>query len=373
MKIEKDILKRYASGQCTTEESNLVEAWFEDLEAENSVTDDRLDEIVARLDNKIKPGPNRLNTMIWAGLAAAVVCVFIGVGVFRKGSSADPTEQLFVDIADIKAPTGAHATLVLEDQSEYSLDEVKAGDTLKANGYQLTRLTSGALQYVDVHGAKTNLYHTLRTRSGGNVCLKLADGSSVWVNANSELNYPVQFAATREVRLSGEAYFEIAKLVQANERVPFYVRGDKQTIKVLGTKFDADFGKGNLIALLEGKVALSNTGSALESKESGPNAVLMQPGHVYSGNKLVVDPHIERYIDWKEGYFDVEGTTLGEFSHKLSDWYGVQVEVANKLAMQSLFGRIDRKKDLVEVLDIVAQTFPIRYALKNNKVMIAPK
>jgi len=373
MKIEKDILQRYASGQCTAEECRLVEAWFADVDSGISITDDKLDAMVARLDKKIKPESNRPNMLIWVGLAAAVVCVFIGVSIFRKSSSVGQDEQLFANIADIKAPTTAHAFLILEDKSEYSLDEIKTGDTLKANGFQLTRLVSGELQYVDVNAKKMIGYHTLRTKSGGNICLKLSDGSSVWVNANSEIQYPVQFATTREVKLSGEAYFEIAKVVQGKERVPFYVRGDKQTVKVLGTKFDADFGKRNLVALLEGKVALSNAGSPLESKEVGLDAVVMQPSQVYIGGKLVTDDHISRYIDWKEGYFDVDGENLGGFSQKLSDWYGVKVEVAGDLVTQLLFGRIDRNQDLAEVLEIVAHSLPIRYTLKDNKVMIVPK
>lgn len=371
MKIKKDILERYASGKCTVEESDLVEAWFEEIDTGNNVSDEQLEAMVARLDKKIVPKKSKNpNIVVWGGLIAASLCAVIGLVLYRNTAEPPAQANVIAHISDIKAPTVSNASLILEDQTNYNLDEVKIGDTLHASGYALTRSNTGKLQYVDMMATGKVQYHTLRTRAGGNIALELPDGSSVWVNANSEIRYPVRFAATREVELSGEAYFEVAKIQQGTASVPFFVRGERQTIQVLGTKFNVNFGDDNLVALLEGKVALSNKGSLLATKEPAHQAVVMQPGQVYVGNKLLTDPNIDRYIDWKEGYFDVEGMSLGEFSKKLSDWYGVQVDVASGLQGRPLFGRINRHKDLVDVLDIVAKAFPIRYMLKDNKVMI---
>lgn len=372
MKIEKDILQRYASGQCTVEESDLVEAWFEEVDSDTRISDEMLDAMVARLDKKIVPNSGKSDRMIWTSLAAACLCAVIGFVIYRY--SAGPSSQVhaIADISDIKAPTTSQAFLLLQDNKSYNLDNVQVGDTLRAEGYALTRSATGELQYVDMLETAQAAYHTLRTKSGRGVSIKLSDGSSVWLNANSEIRYPVRFAAVREVKLSGEAYFEVAKAAQGNVSTPFFVRGDRQTIQVFGTKFNANY-QDNSIALLAGKIALSNQGSALESKESVPQAVLMQPGQVYIDGKLVSDPNIGRHIDWKEGYFDVEGISLGEFSKELSNWYGIDIEVADELKDKLLLGHINRQKDLVDVLDIVAKAFPISYKLENNKVMITER
>ncbi|MEH6305817.1 FecR domain-containing protein [Olivibacter sp. CPCC 100613] len=372
MKIEKDILQRYASGQCTMEESNLVEAWFEEVESNASISDEKLDAIVARLDKKIVPKTKKPDRIIWTTLAAACLCAVVGIVMYQYTTEPLAQVNVIADISDIKAPTTSQAFLVLEDQKAYNLDDVKVGDTLRASGYALARAEDGEFQYVDMRETGEAPYHTLRTKAGRGVSIKLSDGSSVWVNANSEIRYPVRFAAVREVKLSGEAYFEVAKTGQGKEAAPFLVRGDRQTIQVFGTKFNANY-QDNSIALLEGKIALSNQGSSLESKTLVPQAVVMQPGQVYVGEKLVSDPNIDRYIDWKEGYFDVEGMSLGEFSKELSNWYGVEVEVAAELQNKLLLGHINRQKDLVDVLDIVAKVFPIRYMLKDNKVMITER
>ncbi|MDF2514910.1 MAG: hypothetical protein K0R59_206 [Sphingobacterium sp.] len=371
MKIEKDILQRYSNGKCSEEEKQLVEAWFNDFDNGQSFSDAQLDSMVASLDDKVRPGSRRSSVVLWMGITAAAVITFVvGINIFRYTSTVDSPLGTFTDVNAIKAPTTAHASLILEDQSEYDLDKLQSGDTLKAQKYLMTRLENGELKYIHIASTSVPVYHKLRTKSGGNVSLQFEDGSRIWLNAYSEVTYPTQFAARREVALEGEGYFEIASIYHGKEKQPFLVRGQKETIQVLGTKFNANFKNGNQVALLEGKVALSNQGSSLATKTEGSAKVVMQPNQVFGDGKLITVEHIEKYIDWKDGLFNLEDLTLGQFVTKLSDWYGVAIQLAPELKDRQLYGEVSRKKNLVDVLDLVAKVYPIRYELKNNVVII---
>ena len=80
-------------------------------------------------------------------------------------------------------------------------------------------------------------YNTVTTPRGGQYNVTLPDGTQVWLNAASSIKFPTAFTGKeRNVELSGEAYFEVAK----NKSMPFHVSSAGQTIEVLGTHFDVN-------------------------------------------------------------------------------------------------------------------------------------
>src|SRR5690606_15615248 len=74
----------------------------------------------------------------------------------------------------------------------------------------------------------------------GNYTLRLADGTTVWLNSGSTLTFPVAFAEnTRSVYLEGEAYFDVqSKITKNHQKTPFYVQTQEQRIEVKGTRFN---------------------------------------------------------------------------------------------------------------------------------------
>jgi transmembrane sensor len=85
----------------------------------------------------------------------------------------------------------------------------------------------------------------------------LADGSSVTMNADSRLKYPVSFdGPNREVYLTGEAFFDIQK----DPEHPFIIHTDKMNIRVLGTSFNVRSYPGDAVmetTLLQGSVEVT--------------------------------------------------------------------------------------------------------------------
>lgn len=132
---------------------------------------------------------------------------------------------------------------------------------------------------------------------GGEYAVVLADGTKVWVNAESELRYPVQFSGTeRKVYLKGEAYFAVTKQVTK----PFIVCLDQAEITVLGTEFNVRNYENEAIAttLVKGSVSVTDNSNISECRlRPGQQAVLEK------GGITVREVEPIHFVAWKDGFF----------------------------------------------------------------------
>lgn len=368
MKINKDIWNRYLHGQTSASENELIDAWFDYYTKENNTKNkqEEVDEVVSKLDAKIlqqleEPKVRRFNT--WYLTAAASILLLVGFFTIYKLDKQDtPVNQ------DILPPTGANAVIVLEDNSEVELSKIKEGDTLKANGYLISKNTAGEIIYITDQAGNAPIYNTIRTKGAGTANVVLADGSHIWINSKSEIRYPIAFAADqREVRMEGEAYFEIEK----DSKRPFYVRSNGQTIAVLGTKFNVNAKtKRTVTSLLEGRVAIGEFSTELGEKQQMKFPIQLQPGQGFNGNAVYNFDNPEQIVDWKDGYFDFSSMSLEEACAKLSEWYDVSFTIEEGLKKRRLFGRISRQKSIKQVLNLIGQVLKINYTIEENRIYI---
>lgn len=160
---------------------------------------------------------------------------------------------------------------------------------------------------------------TLTTPRGKDYMVTLSDGTKVWMNAESKLQFPEFFQGkTREVILQGEAYFEVAK----DATRPFIVKTDYFSTKVLGTTFNvkAYSEKDANIVLIEGSVAVKQKN---ENKEA-----ILRPGQQFTitgKRSLVREVDTYPYTQWREGFFYFENQTLFEIMQELGRWYNVNI------------------------------------------------
>ena len=371
MKINQDILRRYTEGKCLAEEQRLVEAWFDQYEREGAFSDEELDAAIANLDNRMLPQAKVRSLWKWSAAVAAVALICITFYFVSKNDIGNFPE--YTSLADIKAPVSSNAFLVLEDNASYSLDDIKLGDTVHWQGYDLTRSIAGVLQYVRLPNVGQGVHHKLRTINGGFAAVQLVDGSTVWMNAASELEYPIVFASEREVSLKGEGYFEVHTELLNGQKKPFFVRGGEQTISVLGTKFNANFTDRKQTVLFEGSIRMVNQGSVFGEvlTEDVHHTVLMHPGQLYEAGKLSDISDMGRYLDWKAGYFDLRRLNIYDLAEELTKWYNVEIRVEEGLSKDRLFGRMDKRQDLQQVLQLVEKVMPITYKLKDNTLVIS--
>ena len=114
--------------------------------------------------------------------------------------------------------------------------------------------------------------------AGQRVELRLADGTKVWLNSKSRLEYPSSFGRrSRRVTLCGEGYFEVAH----DERKPFVVETGQYDVRVLGTTFNVyayDNDRAAFeTALMEGSVEVSSRSDASQRLVLQPNEAAVMP------------------------------------------------------------------------------------------------
>lgn len=162
--------------------------------------------------------------------------------------------------------------------------------------------------------------------AGQRVQLELSDGTQVWLNARTKIEYPAAFVGKdRRVKLDGEAYFQVAK----NASKPFIVQTSKGDVEVLGTKFNVEsYSDDNTFttALMEGAVKVTAGGYQCNLK---PN----QMAYLKDG-KIRVAP-IEDYnpYRWRDGIISFKNETFPDIIHKFEKYYGVEFRIENKVVM----------------------------------------
>jgi ferric-dicitrate binding protein FerR (iron transport regulator) len=196
--------------------------------------------------------------------------------------------------------------------------------------------------------------------------ITLPDGSTAWLNAGSKLTYPEKFGEVRGVNLSGEAYFEITE----NSRRPFIVKTQLSEIKVLGTEFNVNAYEKNseeFISLIKGKVTVS----MLENDTSslllpGEQIVINEKkgiGRVLSFDSLAI-------TGWKQGWLVFKNAAKEEMVTKLSNWYGVDIELLNKPEKEWKVNGYFQNQTLEMVLDRLSFLKDFVYEIKGKTVKI---
>ncbi|WP_336617013.1 FecR family protein [Bacteroides acidifaciens] len=164
---------------------------------------------------------------------------------------------------------------------------------------------------------------TLTTPCGQDYTVTLSDGTTVLLNAASQLIFPDVFVKEqRIVYLKGEAYFDVAP----DKEHPFIVKTDYFETVVLGTKFNVrSYSKLDAhVTLLEGKVTVANDMAPALTLQPEEQASLTEDGML---RKQAVD--IYPYLEWQNGYFYFDNVSLVEIMQELGRWYNVDVVFEN--------------------------------------------
>lgn len=202
---------------------------------------------------------------------------------------------------------------------------------------------------------------------GKRTSLRLADGTQIWINSGTTLEFPAAFTGKqRHIKVDGEIYLEVAK----NKEMPFIVSSSQFEVEVLGTKFGISAyaqTKEHNVVLVEGSVQV-NTLSGYQTR--------LQPSQLFSiENEVIstktVDPY--SYISWKDDVFYFNGETLQEVFFRLSKQYAVDIVCKKEVRPIRLYGKLVLEKHVEEVLDNIAVLSPIEYYVQDNKIIVNKK
>lgn len=315
--IDRELLERYAAGDFTEEEKEIIEKWLNaDAIADNPQAFEGVDQAslkdeiwsaigvpVSPVDKKIL-WPNHLLKVA----ACLLLCIFVGYGSYRWYQSA-----------------------------------IISKDILKIADHN----------FVAAPGQKTKL--------------TLPDGTIVMLNGDSQLKYPHDFILNgqREVFLKGEAHFSVAKDLSK----PFIIHAAGSVTKVLGTVFNIKAypeEKGTILTVEEGKVQFS------EESDSIAHLILTagKQGIYKAGRPLEMrDVYAAGYTAWKDSEMIIKKQTLQEISLLITRWYGITVEVENSKLSNERFTGVYKNTTLETLAKDISLAFHCNYKL-DQKTLI---
>ncbi len=308
-----------------------------------------------------KAGHKRRIPMLRLLPYAAVVVLTIGiVGVWKyknRVSDSRPVVQ-----ARAIEPGAPRALLILANGQKIDLE--LQGDSLCRQVQGENFVNDGKeLAYDGDAVCKEIQEHTLKIPQGGEYKLVLADGTRVWLNAESELVYPDAFPGDfRRVKLKGEAYFEVAK----NPRQPFFVKIGDMEVKVLGTSFNVSAypGARRQTTLVEGKVAIAWKQEQIEMLPG------QQATETPEGVKIT-RVKVANYVGWKERRFIYEDKLLSEVLEDLARWYDVEIFVTNdEIRNLHLTANLPKYENMDKVLEIVEYAACVKFGVKGRTVVV---
>lgn len=203
---------------------------------------------------------------------------------------------------------------------------------------------------------------TVSSQPGTVTNLILPDGSQVWLNAGSAISYPNEFSGnTRDISLTGEAYFEVVK----DHRIPMVVKAGEAYIKVYGTTFNVNAFSSEpfvKVTLVEGSVSLSSPSEKLNGKEE----FFIEPGQTaifseQSKQVLVQNEDPFFYTAWKDGFMVFRNSPFETVLKRLSQKFNVDIELKDEtLAAIPMDARF-RNESINEILRLLSSGTPFKY------------
>lgn len=384
-----DFLTRIFEGQASEAELTKLQEWlktpenmkyfrqFRDLwnaTAGVFLQPEEVEKAANEYRNYMDTHPVRLvsrHRMAYLSIAAAVALLLISVSAYflylysrAPVSFANETLAAFEQDSSV-ARRGIllkHADGSVENLSESFSDTRTSGD-----GVVIKQNNERELEYIKGDSCTGQVfYNEISIPAGERFNLVLSDGTRVWLNSETTLRYPVNFVGkTREVVLSGQAYFDVAK----DKRHPFIVVTDKMKIEALGTAFDVSAYKEEAEAtemiLVEGSVKVT---SGQHEVTASPNQqVLLNP---ISGQLSVLAVDARNMTLWKDGILVLKQLPFSRMLHKLEQWYGIEIINLTRIPEDELFnGKFDRE-NVRDAMETISISTDISYSISGHQITL---
>ncbi len=289
---------------------------------------------------------------VWAGVAAVVALLFLAVPRSARRLAGDSTQQTAMTIV----PGEAKAILTLADGQQI---DVTDGDHRVVDRL----LDSVSMALADTVAVR---YNTLSIPRGGEFRYELADGTRVWLNAESELRFPETFGGgERRVYVKGEVFFDVAH----DEAHPFVVSTGRGDVRVLGTRFNLTDYAGTPLAatLVEGRIRFHTPDGRDYDVRPSQQLTFDEAG----GTVDVQTVDVSVYTAWVDHQFVFRNQSLEDILTTLSRWYDFHPVFADdSLRGIRLSGRLYRGDDIRVLLDSYERAAGIRFVIRGENILV---
>ena len=379
MKISEDIIS-YLKGEASGEQIDRLKKWLaQGQNNKNTYQDivrtyyrlnniqqwDRINSFVAKKNVESKLTYKR-KFPYWSVAASIIILISLSLSLFfiNYKPSVKLAQTSFIE----HGKKGAE--LILSNGRSIRILNTKK--CIKEQNGVLVQVDSekGIVYFDELAERKALIYNTIKVARGQEFNLTLADGTQVWLNADSELRYPVQFTTdNRKVFLKGEAYFEVIP----NKDKAFIVNSFDQDVRVYGTKFNINAYDKNLIktVLVEGRVGVKINHLNKEIKML-PGDLLL--ANMYDGSMNFRQVDVYPYIAWKDGHFLFQDESLEEIMLRLERWYNVKVFFEDSKARKIHFiGDMKRYTKIDKLLYFIEKSSQAELEIKEGVIIVRSK
>lgn len=390
----RELAYKWKNGTLTTEEREYLDKW------DTSYPDDVLNlpdnaggpdivkarmlkQVTATFEKNHIVKVNKSVKLSW--LSAAALLIITGTLLFYKGSFQQylPASLKYLYVKNDFVPGKNTALITLANGKTIKLSDTKSGVVIDAG--KLIYSDGTPIKNQSTENIEQEKWLTATTPRGGQYQITLPDGSIVWLNAASSITFPTKFDGNeRKVKLTGEAYFEVAKVLTTQRagnnktgNVSFVVETGQQQVKVLGTHFNISSypdESGIRTTLIEGSVQVSTTKNAADRSNNQHHSVILNPGEQAELNKGTIQVNVvntDNIVAWKDGKFSFKNEPLQSIMRKVARWYDVEVEFENEQLMQKAFsGKVSRYDKASEVLKILEMTGGARFTIDGRKITV---
>lgn len=207
-------------------------------------------------------------------------------------------------------------------------------------------------------------YNQLIVPSGKRARIELSDGTRLVVNSQSKVVYPRRFKGDiRKIYTQGEVFLEVAH----DKKRPFIVESEDFKLRVLGTKFNISNYRESAtnIVLVEGSVEVTDKNE--KKAQLAPHDLLnIADGSIVCQKQV----DVAEYISWIDGIMLLNGNTLSQIIQKLSIYYGVSIQCDPLVGSEKVYGKLDLKDDIDEVIECIQQTLPFTIEKRDTSIYL---
>ncbi|WP_439183839.1 FecR family protein [Carboxylicivirga taeanensis] len=378
-----DWVIKYQKGHMSKEEQAALEAWLQlDATHKERFTDTcrlygkarglallkviKKEQAWKKIHQRITI-PKKRSIPAWVYNAAVIAGLLLASAwyVAYELSKVKPTHKYDFEAM---AETGERrATLTLADGSRCVLSDEGEQVFDEKDGTTITKDSANNLKYQpDELQTKELIYNEVEVPRAGEYSLILADGTKVWLNADSKLRFPVRFSSgKRQVELTGEAYFEVV----TNPQEPFIVQVNDCEIEVLGTKFNiSGYNDQAFVAttLLEGSVKVNYLKDS-QVLEPGQQSVTVKG---QDGIKIQeVDAAMT--MAWVNGVFEFENKDLEYICDQLGRWYNVNFFFTKPHQRNIRFtGAVKKDESIQYAIDLIERITDVKFKIEGDYIVI---